>query len=88
MLRALGRSMPRFLAVDTFTGRAVLVDGLIERGGAIQGDPLQSSGFQIDSFDTAFAEGLLLVLAGLAGARWKEQRTAVALSAIPIGVLE
>ncbi len=48
--------------------------------------PHQSALFPIGIFDTTFAPGELGMVTGLARRRWIEQRTAIALRAIAIGV--
>ncbi len=74
------------LTVDAFTRGALVVDGLIEGTLAIQQGPHQSALFLIGIFDTTFAPGELGMVTGLARRRSIEQRTAIALHAIAVGV--
>jgi hypothetical protein len=76
------------LAVDAFAPGTLGVDRLVEGAIAIQGDAHHPASFDVDVFDAALAEGLLLMVAGLAGARWIEQRTAVALGVVAVGMLK
>jgi hypothetical protein len=76
------------LTVDTFAGRTLVVDDVIEGTLAIQGDAHQPPSFLVDVLDTAFLFAKLLVVAGLLRRLRKEQRTAIALRAIAIGMLE
>ena len=64
------------------------IDGLVERSRPIQGDAHLPTQFAVDVLHTAFLLEKLLVITALACGLWMEQRTAVALSAIAIGVLE
>ncbi len=52
------------LAVDAFTGGALVVDDLVEGTLAIQGDAHQPTSFLVDVLDTAFLFAKLLVVAG------------------------
>ena len=67
---------------------ALRVDGLVERAVSIQGDAHQSAGLDVDVLDAALAKGLLFMLTRLASPGWIQQRTAIALGAVAIGMLE
>ncbi len=90
MLRALGRRVPEVfrLAIDAFATRALRVDDLVEGTVTIQQGAHESTGFPIDILDTALAEDLLLMLAGVTGALGEQKRTAKALGTVATGVLE
>jgi hypothetical protein len=64
------------------------VDGFVKGAIAIQSHPHESAGFDVAILDAAFAEGLLLVVTVLTGAGLIEQRTAVAVRAVAVGVSE
>ena len=76
------------LAVDALATGALRVDDVVERPRAIQQGTHEPTGFEIDVLDAALALGELLVVATLAGARWEEELTAIALGAEAVGVLE
>ncbi len=74
--------------VDAFTRGALVVDELVERTLAIQGDTHQPACFQVDVFDAAFVLAKLLMVTALTC--WVEERarTAIALVAVAVGMPE
>ncbi len=76
------------LAVDAFTGGTLVVDRLVERAVAIQGDAHEPTGFDVDVFDAALAFAKLFMVTGLACRLGIEQRTAIALRAVAVGMLK
>ncbi len=88
--RTFGRRVPqRFgLTVDAFCAGALTVDALVERPIPVQHDAHEPAGLNVDVFDAAFLFEKLLMLAGLARGLGEEQRTAVTLGLIALGMLE
>src|SRR5207247_3081540 len=76
------------LTVDAFAGGTLAVNGLVERTLAIQSDAHQATSFQVDLLDAAFRFAKLLVVTGLAGRGRIEQRTAIALRPVAVGMPE
>ena len=76
------------LAIDTFAGRALVVQPLVERPVAVQGDAHDSSRFPVEVLDTALLLLELFVVAGLASRLWEEQGAEEALGAIAVGMGE
>lgn len=74
------------VTVDAFGRGALRVDGLVEWSGAIERHTHQATWLDIDVFDAAFALGKLRVVAGLAAGVGEEQRTAVALGTVAMGM--
>src|SRR5207302_3052811 len=68
--------------------RALVVDSVIERPIAIQGDTHLPTQFPVEVFDAALAFGKLGMVTRLAGRLGKQQRAAKALGAVAIGVRE
>jgi hypothetical protein len=76
------------LTSEALTGRALGVNDVVERAGAVEQRPHQAALRDIDVFDTAFALDELLVVPALAAVLRKEQGTARALTAVPVGMSE
>ena len=76
------------LTVDAFSTGALAIDALVEGSIPIQCDAHQPAGLNVDDFDAAFAECLLLMLATLACGLGEEQGATGALSAVALGMLE
>ena len=76
------------LTIDAFTRGPLIIDHVVERPVTIEQDAHQSALFPIGIFDTALGFAELLMLTGLAGAQGKEERTAIALGAVAMGMLE
>ena len=76
------------MAVDAFGRGTLAINGLVERSGPIQGHAHQSALLNVDVLDTTLALDKLFVVAGLSSPLGMQQRTAVALGAIAIGMSE
>lgn len=76
------------MAVDALAASTLRVNGLIERAGTIEGDSGLAAPFHIDILDTAFLFEELLMLTRGPGLLGKEQRAAIALGAIAIGMVK
>lgn len=61
------------MTIDVFGRGALNIDHVIERGGVVQDDTHLPTQFGIDILDAAFAEGLLLMGAGLPAGLGVEQ---------------
>ena len=76
------------LTIDAFAGSALVVNRVIKRTVAIEQGAHQPAFLPIRIFDTASALGELIVRTDFACALGEEERTAKALSAKAIGMLE
>ncbi len=76
------------LTVEALTDSASGGDRVVERAGAIEGEALNAAGFPVDTLDTAFAFGKLLMLARVAGMLGEEQGALEALAAIAVDLVE
>ena len=74
--------------VDALASGPLVVDRVVLGTGAIEQDAPKATELTIDVLDTAFLFAKLLMLTGLAGAQGKEERTAIALGAVAVGMLE
>ena len=72
--------------VDAFAAGALIVKGMEEWAGAIHEDAGAAPRFIVDVDLPALAFLELLMLASLAGGFWEEERTAIALGRVAIGV--
>lgn len=75
-------------AVDTLVGSTPVIESVVERAGAIQGDELDTAEFPVAIPDTAFAFRKLFVLARLARFFGEEQGTVETLSRVAVGVVK
>jgi hypothetical protein len=76
------------LTVDAFGTGALPIDCAVERGGAIKHGAHEATLLDSDVLDTAFAFEELFVFARLCRTLGKEQRTAIALGLVALGVQE
>src|SRR5260370_21953765 len=76
------------VAMQALAAGRLSADGLVEGAVESQQGAHEPTSVKVDVLDAAFGFGNLLVVAALAGALWEQERTAKALGAVAVSMLE